>query len=105
MGEVVSLYVKPSNVAEAECFDRLIEAGWIRIMWRGWPDFLVSDDKGRTFAVEVKSGHDPVRHEQEVMMELLGEAGIPCFVYTPRNGFKSFAGRPEVSPQFAHVPA
>jgi hypothetical protein len=67
----------------------------------GWPDFLLRDEKGKTFGVEVKSYGDLLSEEQTRCFEMLEHAGIKVFVWwsarpkvlTPWRKFWAMSGK------------
>ena len=52
----------------------------------GWPDFLCIH-KGRVMCVEVKSGNSSMTKAQRELMAVLLASGIPCYTWTPEQGF------------------
>lgn len=78
---------RPNNRAEGICFDMLTyQLGW-RVSKRGWPDFICQRPDGSFCAVEVKKQREiPLKHNQEIVLQLFASAGIDCFRYTPEEG-------------------
>jgi hypothetical protein len=55
---------------------------------RGYPDLWFVRD-GKLCFVEVKTlPGQALRPQQQRFLELAQAAGIPCFIYTPGNGFQ-----------------
>jgi len=72
-----------SNWAEGDFADLARRNGW-EVTKRGWPDFLCFKD-GEFIAVEVKprtvrGGHKKLKPEQVLVMRILSDHGIRCFV-------------------------
>jgi hypothetical protein len=65
------------------------KAGW-RVGRSGWPDFLL-EKCGEIKCVEVKlHRHTPLRPGQRRVLSALASYGVPCFVWTPDDGFVRF---------------
>lgn len=81
----------PKNEAENACFMELSALGWTATK-RGWPDFFCVRN-GEIMAVEVKprKGH-PLKANQAVIMGLLSDHGIPCYLWTPDGGLEQMIG-------------
>ena len=81
----------PKNEAENACFMELSALGWTATK-RGWPDFFCVRN-GEIMAVEVKprKGH-PLKANQAVIMGLLADHGIPCYLWTPDGGLERMNG-------------
>lgn len=81
----------PKNEAENACFMDLSALGWTATK-RGWPDFFCVRN-GEIMAVEVKprKGH-PLKANQAVIMGLLADHGIPCYLWTPDGGLERMNG-------------
>lgn len=81
----------PKNEAENACFMDLSALGWTATK-RGWPDFFCVRN-GEIMAVEVKprKGH-PLKANQAVIMVLLADHGIPCYLWTPDGGLERMNG-------------
>ena len=75
------------NPAENECYKLLRSQGW-QVTKRGWPDFIAYK-KDQVIVVEVKknSAHS-LRQSQWRVFKQLGQAGIPCYKYTPERGME-----------------
>lgn len=56
----------------------------VKVMRDGWPDFLLQTDNGDLFAIEVKSGADPITLKQQQIHEALASYGIKTHIF--RNG-------------------
>ena len=81
----------PKNKAEGECFEFLTAKGWT-LTKRGWPDFFCVKD-GEIMAVEVKPRKKhPLKRDQVVVMGLLADRGIPCYLWTPDGGLERMKG-------------
>lgn len=81
----------PKNKAEGECFEQLSASGW-KLTKRGWPDFFCVKD-GEIMAVEVKPHKGSLlKRDQVVVMGLLAERGIPCYLWTPDGGLERMTG-------------
>ena len=81
----------PKNEAENACLMELSALGWTATK-RGWPDFFCVRN-GEIMAVEVKprKGH-PLKANQAVIMGLLADHGIPCYIWTPDGGLERMNG-------------
>lgn len=74
------------------------EKAFMKSTWRwqehnkvGWPDFLSIDKDGRLVCVEVKRyADDYLEPEQEHVMRLLSEQGIPCYRWDTELGLKPY---------------
>jgi hypothetical protein len=64
-------------------------AGWrtcVQGQGKGFPDVLaVHKVSGRIFVAELKSNHGRLSPEQEIWLQLFRAAGIPAYVWTPKN--------------------
>ncbi len=71
--------------SEEDFFLRAHARGDVDIMRHGWPDFLLVDRAGGpAYCVEVKHDlTDFLRPNQVAMAEVLEQAGIPVYVWTP----------------------
>ncbi len=69
------------NAAEASFANAARLKGFQQIARNGWPDFLVRDDRGGIVAVEVKGKRDRLSENQRTMFSLLGEIGLPVFIW------------------------
>lgn len=81
---------------EAECAN----LGWF-FTKMGWPDFFIYKDGGIA-CVEVKPGltrrrtrEGPADPRQMLILRALAAHGIPCFVWTPTDGFIPVRGDEE----------
>jgi len=85
---------KPKNLAEGLLWEDLVKRGW-RVTKRGWPDFFAMKD-GEIALIEVKhhKGH-PLKGEQALIMQELTKRDIPCYLWTPEDGFTKFSQRGE----------
>ena len=64
---------------------KALEDKGLLVLTRGWPDFLVIDErKGTGFALEIKEGLDKLSPDQELMHKYLVSLGLP--VYICKNG-------------------
>lgn len=55
-----------------------------RIYRHGWPDFLLVDDAGKAYAVEVKArSSEALRKSQEEMFPMLEQLGVTVYVWAP----------------------
>jgi hypothetical protein len=97
---------KPSNQAEAQCYDALEARGW-RVTKRGWPDFFCLKPDGGICLVEVKPNSErQLKREQWVLMRELSRFGVPCFRYDSRKGFQRIDHQtPPLKKSSTRVPA
>lgn len=83
------------NVAETAFRSCAARHGW-ETLKRGWPDFLLFRD-GSIAAVEVKPhGTEPPKDEQLAVMEALAAYGVPCYLWSPSDGFRRIEARTAV---------
>lgn len=77
---------KPSNKAEAECYEKLEANGW-SVLHKGWPDFFCTRN-GELCCVEVKP-RDTIHAGcyQNAILHELSKHGIRCYVWSPAAGF------------------
>lgn len=78
---------RPANVAEANLFDLMVEAGW-EVTKRGWPDFACFKD-GKLVLIEVKPkrGRKLKSWQRRLMLELV-KHDIKCYRWSPEGGFE-----------------
>ena len=93
---------RPCNASEQEAWDKLIQRGWF-VTRRGWPDFACFKD-GKLVLIEVKHKHDKLKYMQLRVMRTLAQYGIPCYRWSPEEGFER-VGAPsskelQVPPQY-----
>ena len=68
----------------------LLESQGYTLLKRGWPDFIAIKD-GHFICIEVKPNRKvKLKIEQEIVLRLLGKAGIPVYRYSPDKGLKEF---------------
>ncbi len=68
---------------EADFFRSIVVADKAQILRNGWPDFLLKNNSGKIYGVEVKSRSDDLSSRQRAMFAMLTEAGIHVYVWTP----------------------
>ncbi len=77
------------NLPEKTFFLKARSNRW-GVLRKGWPDFLLYKN-GRIAFVEVKKESDKeLADHQRLMLSILTEHGLPCWVWTPKAGFKKF---------------
>ena len=88
---------RPRNEAERKFYDLVIKKGWKPVR-RGWPDFICFNPKDNSVVfVEVKPRKISYpKASQMVIMTLLANAGLRCFLWNPDTGFKKI--KPDVIP-------
>src|SRR5271154_4401387 len=76
------------NVSE-RAFQVWAEAqGWT-ITKRGWPDFFCVNHEGKIVLVEVKTTNKRLlRQHQYTILTRLAAFGIPCYRWSPQDGFR-----------------
>lgn len=77
---------RPKNEAEAKFFDYATENGF-DVCKRGWPDFIIEKNE-RIMCVEVKREGQRLKEDQERVMRRLAAYGVPCYRWSPEEGFK-----------------
>lgn len=79
---------RPKNRAEGIFFDRAVEKGLVASK-RGWPDFVVWDQGGNLVGiVEVKPHRGRrLKREQVAVMRALASLGVPCYRWSPSEGY------------------
>ncbi len=76
----------PKNVAECKCWEQLEAKGW-QVSKRGWPDFFCWKE-GEIALIEIKPHRGrKLKASQHRVMSELAKRGIPCYRWTPDNGF------------------
>lgn len=77
----------PSNSVEHQCYDEMRAQGYT-VIKSGYPDlFCFKEDK--IVLVECKPKETQgLKTNQRLMLELFSKYGIPCYKYTPTNGFE-----------------
>ena len=88
------------NTAEAKLEELMTQRGF-EVTKRGWPDFLCfSASSDSVICVEVKrSSKHKLKFEQERIMTILIDAGIPCYRWDLYNGFTDLYNTP-ITPKF-----
>jgi len=77
------------NLPEKSFFLKAKQDGW-EVLRKGWPDFLIYK-QGRIAFVEVKPEGEPwLKEQQKIMLSILTEHGLPCYIWTRKSGFKKF---------------
>ncbi len=67
-------------------FQQFAQTHGIKLLSRGWPDFLGWTPEGQLIAIEVKplsvknGGLRYLKREQSIVMRALIHAGIPCYL-------------------------
>lgn len=80
----------PKNPSEKQFYERATANGW-SVTHSGWPDFFCFRD-GEVCCVEVKPRgfHLPKKQQLAIMIELT-KKGIPCYLWSPEDGFAMLA--------------
>ena len=79
-------FKKPANPAERMCYDLLIEQGW-NVTKKGWPDFFCwTPNKFMVVEVKPRDRMD-LRPRQGLILRRLAKYGVPCYRWSPGDGF------------------
>lgn len=74
------------NSAESAFIEKVLSRGNnARVLRSGWPDFLITESWGTTYAVEVKRVPDVVSQSQVDMFSALEELGMKVYIWDPAN--------------------
>lgn len=71
---------KPSRIKSQQAFERAIDASGGEYLRNGWPDYLVRNEDGSFYAVEVKTPNDHLSYAQAEMLSWLASAGVDVYI-------------------------
>jgi hypothetical protein len=78
---------RPKNKTEGAFFDAATTKGWI-VSKKGWPDFFCLHPDGSVMVVETKPNKHRLAPWQNIIMTILSQNGIPCFIASDEGVIK-----------------
>lgn len=75
---------RPKNKVERAFYDAASSKGWI-VSKKGWPDFFCIHPDGKVMVAETKSNKPRLAPWQNIVMKVLANHGIECFVVSERG--------------------